>query len=191
MCLSLIALGILSILGFQGGLLPLFTGVVYGLSLVQLFAVSTIYHSVKTGELKRKLRLLDHCSIYVLIAGSYTPFMLLGLRDWKGLLMTLLCWGLALYGIRYKCTHSNPFGARSVLLYLAMGWMVLLVYKPLMVCLTPAAGLWLLGGGIIYTGGVLFYAWQNLRQSHAIWHLFVLAGAFCHFVAAVSLFSPR
>ena len=186
--MSLIAFAVLTVLGFQNGFLALFTGTVYGLSLVQLFAISTIYHSAKTGELKRKLRLLDHCSIYVLIAGSYTPFMLLGLGDWRGVVMTILIWGLALYGIRFKCTHANPFGIRSVLLYLVMGWMVMLVYKPLRLCLTPAAGTWLLGGGLIYTGGILFYAWQNLRQSHAMWHLFVLGGAFCHFVAALSLF---
>lgn len=186
--LSLLGLVMLLVLGLQGGLFKLAVGLVYGLSLLQLFVVSTLYHSSKEHEFKRKMRVLDHCSIYLLIAGSYTPFMLLALGGWRGWTMVAAVWALAVYGVRFKFTSSRPFGVRSVLLYLFMGWLVMLVYKPLMLCMTPAAGSWLVAGGVAYTVGVIFYAWQRLYQSHAVWHVFVLGGALCHFVAAVSLF---
>lgn len=130
---------------------------------------------------------MDHCSIYLLIAGSYTPFMVLALGGWKGWGLLGVIWALAAFGIHFKCTSARPFGVHSVMLYLLMGWLVMLVYHPLMEHLTGLAGGWLVAGGVAYTVGVPFYAWQSLRHSHGIWHLFVLLGAFCHYVAVFLL----
>lgn len=183
--LSLLGFKTLLSAGSQSGLGSWLCALVFGLSLIQLFALSTFYHSLPSLAVKSKGRILDHCAIYVLIAGSYTPFMALGLGGMKGWGVLLAVWILAVLGVRFKCTSANPFGVHSVLGFLMMGWMVLLVLKPLMACLAPAASGWLIAGGVAYTLGVPFYAWERLRYSHAIWHLFVLAGAACHYLAVL------
>ena len=156
---------------------------VYGLSLVQLFGVSTFYHRCLSLGIKIRARIWDHCAIYLLIAGSYTPLMTIALGGWRGWSVMIAVWTLAFLGIRYKCKSHNPFGVKSVLLYLFMGWLVVFVWTPLTAALAPAGLNWLIAGGVVYSLGIPFYAWQSLRYSHGIWHLFVMAGALCHFVS--------
>lgn len=186
--LSLFGIVFLLKLATTAGPLAYLVAIIYGLSLVQLFGLSTFYHAVRELGLKKRARILDHCSIYLLIAGSYTPFMALALGGWSGWGLLLVVWGLAGYGIYYKNTHPNPFGVRSVLLYLFMGWLVALVFQPLTQCLSAWGMRWLVAGGLAYTFGILFYAWQQLRYSHGIWHLFVLAGAAGHYFAVITLY---
>ena len=183
--LSLIGLGALCSAGTTRSIGVMAVCLVYGLSLVQLFAVSTLYHHQPTSLAKSRLRILDHCAIYVLIAGSYTPFLILSLGGWKGWSLLIGVWLLAFFGIRYKLVHPNPFGAWSVVLYLAMGWSVLLVLPSLFAVLSAGAQFWLVAGGVAYTLGGPFYAWQSLRYSHGIWHLFVLMGAAFHYLAVL------
>jgi hemolysin III len=183
--LSLIGLGVLVTIGIPQGLGSLAVALVYGLALTQLFAISTLYHFHGTSLTKMRYRIWDHCAIFILIAGSYTPFMTLSLGGWRGWGMLLLVWSLAAGGIRYKCRHPNPFGAVSVLFYLGMGWCVLLVLPQLIAALSTGALAWLVAGGVAYTLGVPFYAWQSLPYSHGVWHIFVLLGAACHYCAVV------
>lgn len=185
LALSLVGLGALLVLSAPLGFRALIVCLVYGLSLITLFATSTFYHACPPGAWKQKARVLDHCAIPVLIAGSYTPLMALGLGGWRGWGVLLAVWCLAFIGIRHKLVSSNPFGAASVLLCLLMGWLVVLVWQPLISSLAPAAFAWLVAGGVAYTAGVPVYAWRNLPYGHCLWHGFVLAGAGCHYVAVV------
>lgn len=181
--LSLLALGLLVEAGCRRSFGAALVGAVYGLSLVQLFGISTYYHQCPDLAIKKKARIWDHCAIFGLIAGSYTPYMTLALGGWRGWGILFAVWTMAWFGIRYKCTSATPFGAHSVILYLVMGWLVLLVWTPLTAAL-PSAGLdWLVAGGVVYSLGIPFYAWQSLPYSHGLWHLFVLGGAVCHFVS--------
>lgn len=156
---------------------------VFGLSLALLYGCSTLYHAWPAGPGKLLLRKLDHSAIFVLIAGTYTPFTLLSLRDQGGWWLFGVVWGIALCGIVLKLLTGARFQKLSLALYLIMGWLVLVMIKPLLASV-PAAGLWwLLAGGLFYSGGVIFYVQKKLYLHHLIWHLFVLAGSSCHFVA--------
>jgi hemolysin III len=164
---------------------------VFGATLVFLYTASTLYHSITHPGAKKVLRVLDHSAIFLLIAGTYTPFTLVSLRGGWGWTLLVVVWGLALLGILYKVTARRRFRMLSVLLYLAMGWLVLVAIEP-MVTSVAAPGLWLLlAGGLCYTLGVAFFAWRRLPYSHAVWHLFVLAGSICHFFAVLLYVIPR
>jgi hemolysin III len=166
-------------------------GVVFGASALLLFTTSVLYHSSTSPRLRPRLRLLDHSAIYVLIAGTYTPFALGVLGGTWGWTLFGLVWGLAAAGIIAKTMLGFRFPAASTLLYLAMGWIGVVVAKPLMATLTQHELTWIVAGGLAYTFGVPFYAWKGRPYMHAIWHLFVLAGVTCHFVAVLSVMSPR
>lgn len=185
---SLFGLGVLISAGSGRGAGGLVACAVYGVSLAVLFGVSTFYHACTRPAWKQVARALDHSAILLLIAGTYTPFMSLALGGWKGWTVLSVVWLLAVVGILHKFTSPNPYGARSVVLCLIMGWLVVLVWQPLALCLTPAALTWLVLGGVTYTLGVPFYAWHAMPYSHAVWHLFVLAGAACHFHAVLEIF---
>jgi hemolysin III len=187
LALSLVGLGALLALSAPQGLWPMTVCLIYGLSLVTLFGVSTFYHASPLGPMKKKARLLDHCAIPILIAGSYTPFMALALGGWKGWGVLLAVWCLALFSIRHKFTSSDPYGAASVVLCLLMGWLIMLVWHPLTATMGPAALAWLVAGGLAYTAGVPVYAWRGLPYGHGIWHGFVLAGAGCHYIAVLKV----
>lgn len=164
---------------------------IYGVSLVLLYAASTLYHSMPRSPMTTLLRLLDHSAIYLLIAGSYTPFALGPLRGPLGWFLLAAVWTMALLGIAAKA--RNGFGSKrlSISLYIAMGWLSILAVKPLFTTLGPAGFGWLLAGGLCYTGGVVFYATdQRVRYGHAIWHVFVLAGSACHFFAVLWYSGP-
>ena len=160
---------------------------VYGVSLVGLFATSTFYHACPATPLKKVARTLDHCAILVLIAGTYTPLMVLGLADWRGWTVLATIWLCAVLGIRHKLTASNPYGAGAVALCLLMGWLVVMVWSPLVASVGTTAIAWLVAGGVTYSLGVPFYAWNSLPYNHGIWHLFVIGGAVCHYASILHI----
>ena len=156
---------------------------IFGASLIILFSASTIYHSAKDETVRARLRVVDHASIYILIAGTYTPFTLVTLSGATGWIIFGITWGMALSGIVLKIFYTGRFELLSTLLYVFMGWIIIFAIQPLMDVL-PAAGLyWLIGGGIAYTVGAVLYAIKRIKFNHAIFHVFVLLGAFCHFMA--------
>ena len=163
----------------------------FGATLVFLYTASTLYHSITHPGAKKVLRVFDHAAIFLLIAGTYTPFTLVTLRGGWGWTLFVIVWGLALVGIIYKITATNRFRFLSVLLYLGMGWLVLIAIKPMVTSMPRPGLILLLAGGLCYTLGVIFYAWKRLPYGHAVWHLFVLAGSICHFFAVLLYVIPR
>lgn len=156
---------------------------VYSVTLVLLYGLSTLYHSVR-GRAKAVLQKLDHQSIYLLIAGSYTPFCLVTLRGPWGWSLFGVVWGLAVLGGLQEFWPKNEARVLSVVIYVLMGWAVLVALVPLWTALGIAGFVWVAAGGLFYTVGIVFYALDDrLRHSHGVWHLFVLAGSVCHYVA--------
>ena len=154
---------------------------IYGAMLVLLYVFSTLYHSVR-GRAKNVLRKLDHCAIYLLIAGSYTPFALVSLRGAWGWWLFGVIWGLALLGIVQEIWFAKGARVLSLVIYVLMGWLALVAVSPLWQALTPAGFAWLVAGGACYTLGIIFYATDHkVRHGHGLWHLFVLGGSTCHF----------
>lgn len=158
---------------------------VFGTSLLLLYVASTLYHAISHAPAKARLKIFDHCMIYVLIAGTYTPFTLTSLRGAWGWTLFGLIWGLALAGIVFKLYFTGRFKGLSTAIYIAMGWMVVIALDPLMKALPGSAFAWLMSGGIAYTVGTIFYMSRRLPYAHAIWHAFVLAGSVCHFAAVL------
>jgi hemolysin III len=154
---------------------------VYGTMLVVLYLASTLYHSIHTPRVRYILNIIDHAAIYLLIAGTYTPYVLVPLRGGLGWALFGAVWGLTALGIVFQTVFISRFKIFSTLTYLAMGWMVVAAIVPLVKALPLPGVLWLAAGGACYTLGVVFYVWQRLPFTHAIWHLFVLAGSLCHF----------
>ncbi len=181
--LSLAALVLLVVLAAQGKTsYQVVAGAVYGASLVLLFMCSTLYHALTNERAKRVFRILDHCSIYVLIAGTYTPFTLVTLRGPWGWALFGVVWTLAVFGIVYKGFFTGRLHVLSTMVYILMGWIVLVAIRPLLRALQWQGFLWLLAGGVLYTLGVLFFMWHR-KYSHTLWHFMVLAGSICHFLA--------
>ncbi len=163
---------------------------IYAASLITLYAASTLYHSARNPRIKRILRIVDHASIYLLIAGTYTPFTLVNLRGPWGWTLLGLVWGIAVAGVIWKMFHTHRFPVLSTALYIAMGWLVVIAARPLLRAVPITGVAWIAAGGLAYTGGVIFYGWQRWRFNHAVWHLFVLAGSACHFVAVMRYVLP-
>lgn len=156
---------------------------IYGSSLIILYLASTLYHSVQNARVKQVLRKFDHISIYLLIAGTYTPFMLISLRGPWGWSLLGVIWALAIAGIVYKAFFINRFRKLSVALYVLMGWLCIVALHEMIVSIPTGGLIWLAIGGAFYTLGVIFYAWHKLPYNHAVWHLFVLGGSICHYFA--------
>ena len=156
---------------------------IFGASLIILFAASTFYHSAKKSELRSRLRIIDHASIYVLIAGTYTPFSLVTLNGPTGWTIFGISWGLALTGIILKLFFTGKYKLISTLMYILMGWIIIFVIKPVMNNLSLEGLLWLVAGGLAYTIGAILYSIKNIKFNHAIFHVFVLIGSVCHFVS--------
>lgn len=185
--LSLAGLVVLVVRASRGGDPGKIAGVsIYGAALVLLYAFSSLYHSVR-GNAKQVFRKLDHIAIYLLIAGTYTPFTLVTLRGAWGWSLFCVVWGLAVLGIIQEFLFGRRRRVLSVALSVLMGWLVLIALRPLKQAL-PAAGLaWLTAGGLFYTVGILFYAFdKKLPLGHGIWHLFVLAGSVCHYITVLA-----
>lgn len=157
---------------------------IFGFTLILLYLASTLYHSMRTERSQAIFKIADHACIYLLIAGSYTPIALVALRGGWGWTLLAMVWILAVAGVLWKVLDRKREGHWiSTILYLLMGWLVLIFAKPLLAVLSPGAILWLVLGGVSYSLGVIFFAWRGLRFSHAIWHLFVLGGSACHVIA--------
>ena len=188
--LALMGLGALLTVGMQTGdpwVLASFA--VFGVTMVLLYTMSTLYHSFHPPGLKRLFQIFDHVSIYLLIAGTYTPFMLVSLRNGNGVPIMIVVWVLAGLGILSEVLLSGrAVKIGQLLIYLAMGWACSFDMASLRAAISPAAFCWLLAGGIAYTGGVIFYVLDKmgrLTHAHGIWHMFVLVGSLCHFVSVI------
>ncbi|MEZ4750216.1 MAG: hemolysin III family protein [Bdellovibrionota bacterium] len=178
-CLSVAALAVLVAYAEDGWRVLAFS--IYGGSLVLLFLASTFYHSFHDPRIKRILKIVDHSAIFILIAGTYTPLMLVTMRGFWGWVIFTVIWSLAAYGVVLKLFSRIRSPGLSLALYLGMGWLAVIVIRPLMQQLPMGGIWWLVAGGLCYTVGTIFYASKKMPYSHAIWHLFVLAGSACHF----------
>ncbi|MBK7543798.1 MAG: hemolysin III family protein [Candidatus Competibacteraceae bacterium] len=163
---------------------------IFGAALILLYTTSTLYHSIPLPRVKTVLRTLDHSAIFLLIAGTYTPFLLVNLRGPWGWSLFAVIWGLALLGIGLRVARGRRSTLLSLGLYIGMGWTVLVASKPLLNSVAPGGLLLLLSGGLAYTLGVVFYVWKRLPYHHAIWHGFVLAGSILHFFAILFYVIP-
>ena len=159
----------------------LFSVIVYGISIIILFMASTLYHAVKGEKRRHYFRIVDHVSIYLLIAGTYTPVLLIALTDSLGWTLFWTVWGIAGFGMILKLFFTGKFEIFSTLLYLVMGWLIVFDFSNVSEALGPNGILWLFAGGLFYTVGIMFYAIHKIPYNHVIWHLFVLGGAICHF----------
>ena len=159
---------------------------IYGATLVVLFTASTLYHSARTPKLKHAFKIADHCCIFLLIAGTYTPYTITNLRGGWGWALFGVVWGFAVFGIVFKVLFVNKFRIASSIGYVVMGWLAVIAIKP-MVEVVPLDNLmWLAAGGIAYTAGLVFYVTDRVPYSHTVWHMFVLTGSFCHYYAVMA-----
>ena len=182
--------GLIVLTSLHGSIWHIVGCTVYGASLVVLYTASTLYHAVQHIRAKQILRLVDHIAIYLLIAGTYTPFTLVNLRGPWGWTLFGIVWGLAALGAVFKLVYGHGLPWLSLTLYLAMGWVAVIAARPLFDAVPTGCLLWLLGGGLAYTVGTVFYAWDSIRYFHAVWHLFVLAGSALHYCAVIYYVVP-
>ncbi len=157
--------------------------ILYCVSLIMVYTSSTLYHSSYNAKVRRRLRIFDHISIYFLIAGSYSPFLLTHIQTTSGWTIFIILWSMAIIGSIVKLKFVNKFQFISTIAYLVMGWLALFIIKPLYLELPRASFYWIVAGGLLYTIGSYFYMKTNLRYNHLIWHLFVLGGSIAHFIA--------
>lgn len=185
--LALVGFGVLLTVAFQEYNWRIITSfIVFGTTLILLYTMSTLYHSFHPPKLKKIFQQLDHASIYLLIAGTYTPYMLLTLQGNDGMLMLAMVWGLALIGLMIDILVVKRIEWLQIIIYLAMGWICVFKYSALQAAIAGPGIVWLTAGGLAYTAGVIFYVLDNfnkLTHAHGIWHLFVLAGSISHFIS--------
>ncbi len=163
---------------------------IYGTTLILLYAASTVYHALRPSRAKEVLRLLDHAAIYLLIAGTYTPFTLVNLRGAWGWSLFGVVWGLAALGVVFETVATQRWRTLSVVLYVGLGWLVAIAVKPLLNAVETGGLILIALGGLAYTGGIVFYRWRELPYNHAVWHVFVLVGSACHFFAILFYVIP-
>lgn len=176
---------LVSLAAMRGNAWRILSCAIYASTLVCLYAISTFYHSLRSRSFERILKVCDHSAIFLLIAGTYTPFLLVNLRGAWGWSLFAVIWGLAMAGILFKLRFAGRFPAFSTSLYLLMGWLALVAIEPMLLRVPLSGLLWLLAGGVLYTVGVVFYASKKLPYNHAIWHGFVLGGSACHYFAVL------
>jgi len=182
--LSLVALVLLVLwAGLHGNIWHVVSFSIFGASLIILYSASVVYHSTKDPQLRTKFRIVDHASIYVLIAGTYTPFALVTLNGTVGWIIFGVIWVMAITGIILKLFFTGKYKVISTLMYVFMGWAIIFAIKPLIDNLAPEGLYWLIAGGLAYTTGALLYSIKKIKFNHAIFHVFVLIGSFSHFVA--------
>jgi len=189
--LSIAGLTLLVVLAvMNGNIYQIVSFSIYGATLTILYLASTLYHSFQQPKVKQVFRIFDHASIFLLIAGTYTPILLVGVRGTIGWTLLVIVWGLALLGIGFKALFINRFQKVSVLAYILMGWLSVIALKE-MIANIPVGGLiWMGVGGAIYTLGTIFYALKKYRYTHTIWHVFVLGGSICHYFAILLYLAP-
>jgi hemolysin III len=181
---SIIAISLLVTFSvLNGSTLDIVSCSLFGGSILLLYTFSTLYHATQQEKIKSWLRTFDHIGIYFLIAGTYTPFLLLAVGGTFGWIFFGIVWGLTAFGIVFKIFYTHRFPKASLILYLSMGWMGIFLIKPLLASLSSSTLLMIAAGGISYTLGTVFYVRQSMRYGHTIWHLFVLAGTILHFIA--------
>ncbi|HNQ65814.1 MAG TPA: hemolysin III family protein [Smithella sp.] len=163
---------------------------IFGLTLVMLYTASTLYHSFRKPTLKHVFKICDHSCIYLLIAGTYTPFLMVTLKGMLGWSLFAVVWTLTAAGILFKIFFVYRFNILSTIAYILMGWIIIFAVKPLLHSLPEGGIAFLVAGGLAYTLGTIFYAWKKLPFNHAIWHLFVLGGSICHFLAVILYVIP-
>jgi hemolysin III len=191
LALSLAAAPLLIVLAAIHGTAWHIVGVsIYGATLIALYAASTAYHACKAPRVRDVLRVLDHSAIYLLIAGTYTPFALVNMRGPWGWTLLGLVWGIAIFGIAWKIVAGARYPAVSLASYLVMGWLVIIAIKPLTASVALGGLLWLAAGGLAYTLGTLFYGMKKLPYHHAVWHVLVMVGSVCHYFAVVGYVLP-
>lgn len=189
--LAVAGLVLLTVLAYlHGSIWHIVSFSIYGTTLVLLYLASTLYHSFTNERVKRIFKILDHSAIYLLIAGTYTPFTLVPLHGVLGWTVFSLVWGLAVIGIVLKVFFAGRYKLVSTLCYLGMGWFIVIAIKPLLATVPEFGMIWLFAGGLFYTLGSAFYLWKRLPYNHAIWHLFVLAGSISHFIAVFFYILP-
>ena len=189
--LSIIALVLMVIRASQyGNVWHIVSVSIFGASLIALYAASTFYHSAKEPSLRSRLRILDHATIYVLIAGTYTPLTLITLNSTTGWVIFGAAWGMALTGIILKLFFTGRFNLLSTLMYVFMGWIIIFAIKPLINSLSTEGLFWLFAGGVAYTTGAILYSIKKIKFNHAIFHLFVLLGSSCHFISVYCYVLP-
>lgn len=181
---------LMALAGLLGGGWHVLSCGIYGSTLVFLYAASTCYHSARRRRTKRMLRIVDHVAIFLLIAGTYTPFAMVFLRDGIGWTLLALVWGVAVVGLLFKIFSRRRFHWSTTGLYLLMGWLSVLFIEPVLAAVPLGALLWIAVGGFAYTIGVVFYRWEALPYSHAIWHVFVLIGSISHYLAVLLYVVP-
>lgn len=179
--LGIVALVLLIVFNTNKTEWSLFSVMVYGISIIILFSASTLYHSVTNEKKKHYFRIIDHISIYLLIAGTYTPVLLISLEQTLGWTLFWVVWGIAAFGVILKLFFTGKFEIFSTLLYLVMGWLIVFDFSNLLETFGSNGILFLFAGGLSYTVGIIFYAIQKIPYNHVIWHLFVLSGAIFHF----------
>lgn len=156
---------------------------IYGASLILLYSASTLYHYVQNPKWRQKLNVFDHAAIYILIAGTYTPFTLVVLKGWVGWTIFGVSWALAIFGVIFKLYFTGKYDKISTMAYVLMGWLIIFAIKPLINNFPIEGLLWLLAGGVFYTIGAVLYSIRSIKYNHAIFHIFVLLGSFSHFMA--------
>jgi len=182
--MSIVALVFLVVrAGMYGNVLHLVSFTIFGVSLMVLYAASSLYHNAKQPEVRKRLKIFDHASIYVLIAGTYTPFTLVTLEGTTGWVIFGVSWGIALIGITLKLFFTGRYSIASTVMYVLMGWVIIFAIKPLVHNLSADGLFWLFLGGLAYTAGAVLYSIKKIKFNHAIFHLLVLVGSFCHFVS--------
>ncbi len=189
--LSLAGFAVLAFMAIsQGSIVHLIGCTIYGATLIMVFGASTLYHVILEPHIKHYFRIFDQLTIYLVIAGTYTPFMLINLRGFWGWTLLLTVWSLSLFGIVFKVVYVNRYKAVSMSLYLVMGWLCVIAAKPILASV-PLSGLaWIAAGAVAYMAGLVFFAWEKIPYNHTIWHLFVLAGSACHYIAVLNYVMP-
>ena len=189
--LSIAGLTILVVLAiYNGDVYKIISFSIFGASLVILYLSSTIYHGLQQPRAKKIFKIFDHSAIYLVIAGTYTPFLLIAIRGTAGWALLVAVWGIALIGITFKVFFIERFQILSVISYLFMGWLCVFVFREMLVSIPIGGIIWLAAGGLLYTIGVIFYALQKIPYMHAIWHFFVMGGSICHYFAVLFFLAP-
>ncbi|MDX1625397.1 MAG: hemolysin III family protein [Wenzhouxiangellaceae bacterium] len=178
---------LITLAAVEAGAREIVSAAVYVGSLVVLYSASTLYHAIQHPRAKARLKVADHCAIFLLIAGTYTPFTIAALKGPWGWTLFGLVWGLAVIGILLKLFFTGRYAALSTAAYVGMGWLAIVAFVPLLQALSPWAMGWLITGGVLYTAGTWFYHNERIPHSHGIWHLFVLAGSVSHFIAVMAV----
>ena len=182
--LSIVALLLMLIRASESGnSLYIVSAAIFGISLIALYAASTLYHGAKDPKVRSRLRINDHATIYILIAGTYTPFTLITLNGWVGWTIFGVSWGMAIAGVVLKLLFTGKYNVLSTLMYVFMGWIIIFAVKPLINSLSSEGLFWLVAGGVAYTTGAVIYSIKIIKFNHAIFHLFVLLGSICHFIS--------